>query len=584
MPLTFRKLLASLLGTYTLYRILRALYRESTSPWRYLRGPPSTHWLYGNLKEFMADENSGLEERWLQQYGRTSKFQSLFGVTVLHTADTKAIHHFLSNTQIYQKAEASRFSLGRIVGPGILVVEGDIHKQQRKIMNPAFGALQVRELTDIFIDKSIQLRDIWVAQATDGTVRVEVLSWLSKATLDIIGLAGFNYPIDSLGTPEGAPKNELAEAFEAVFAAETGFTIGGFLQMVFPILRGIPMEDKRVANAQATMKRIGRKLLADSRRQLAEDGEANSSRARDLLTLLVRANTAKDLPPDQRLSDEDVIAQVPTFLVAGHETTSTAVTWALFALTQNLAAQARLRAELLEVPTDRPTMDELSASALPYLDWVVRETLRVYAPVPSTSRIALQSDVVPLGTPVTDTQGKVHETLRIRKGEAIHIPINALNRDFEIWGEDALEFKPERWEFPPPAASAIPGVWGHMLTFLGGTRSCIGFRFAVIEMKALLFTLVRAFEFDLAVPITDLGKKGTAIVQRPILNSDHVEEVEASSQDNAHKFGRELLEPPAGGWVLMFSVRQEQSCAELNDRGQPLLLCVHDPAGGVTSV
>ncbi|KAJ6506844.1 cytochrome P450 [Mycena sanguinolenta] len=522
MPLMLRKLLASLLGTYTLYRILRALYRESTSPWRYLRGPPSAHWLYGNLKELMDDENCGLEERWLQQYGRTSMFRSLFGVTILHTADTKAIHHFLSNTQIYQKAEASRFSLGRIVGPGVLVVEGDVHKQQRKIMNPAFGAPQVRELTDIFIDKSVQLRDIWAAQASNGTVRVEVLSWLSKATLDIIGLAGFNYSIDSLGASESASKNELAEAFEAVFAAETGFSIGGFLQMIFPVLRGIPMEDKRVASAQATMKRIGRELLADSRRKLAENGEESTEtgRARDLLSLLVRANTAKDLPPDQRLSDEDVIAQVPTFLVAGHETTSTAVTWALFALTQNPAAQVRLRAELLEVPTDRPTMDELSASALPYLDWVVRETLRVYAPVPSTSRIALRSDIVPLAAPVTDTNGKVHETLRIRKGEAIHIPINALNRDFEIWGEDALEFRPERWEFPPPAASAIPGVWGHMLTFLGGTRSCIGFRFAVVEMKVLLFTLVRAFEFDLAVPIADVGKKGTAIVQRPILHSD----------------------------------------------------------------
>ncbi|KAJ7740499.1 cytochrome P450 [Mycena olivaceomarginata] len=522
----FLKLVASLLGAagaYALYWTVRFVYREVTSPWRSLRGPPSTHWFYGNLKEFMEDEDSGLQERWVQEYGRTSKFHRFFGQTALHTTDTKAIHHFLSNTHIYQKSEASRFSLGRIVGPGILVVEGDVHKQQRKIMNPAFGAPQVRELTEIFVDKSIQLRDIWatqIANSSFGVARVEVLSWLSKATLDIIGLAGFNYTIDALGAPEGAAPNELAEAFEALFASETGFSLARFLQLRFPLLRRIPLKrDQTVLDAQATMMRIGRELLAESKREIAQNGAfEGTGRARDLLSLLVRANTSKDVPESQRLSDEDVIAQVPTFLVAGHETTSTAVTWALFALTQNTAAQTRLREELLEVSSDRPTMDELNA--LPYLDCVVRETLRLYAPVPTTGRMAFQDDVVPLGTPVTDIDGTVHETLRIRKGELLLIPIIALNRDVEIWGQDAMEFVPERWDAPPPGSSAIPGVWGHMLTFLGGPRSCIGYRFSLVEMKALIFTLVRAFEFELAVPIEEMGKKGTAIVQRPIVTTD----------------------------------------------------------------
>ncbi|KAF7334967.1 hypothetical protein MVEN_02246700 [Mycena venus] len=552
----FLRLLATLLGAagaYALYWILGALYYEFTSPWRYLRGPPSTHWFFGNLKEFIDDEDDGLEESWRQQYGRTFKFYRFFGTTALHTTDPKAIHHFLSNTHIYQKSEASRFSLGQIVGPGILVVEGDVHKQQRKIMNPAFGAPQVRNLTEIFVDKSIQLRDIWAAQvakSNDGVARVEALSWLSKATLDIIGLAGFNYKIDALGAEEGAAPNELAEAFEAIFAAETGsgFSFARFLQLRFPILRNIPLKrNKTVVEAQATMMRIGRGLLADSKREIAENGfETNtgtaSGRARDLLTLLVRANTSKDLPASQRLSDEDVIAReganvprgwswcvLPSFVRVSSkapsiysswsaETTSTAVTWTLFALTQNTTAQTRLREELLGVSTDRPSMDELNA--LPYLDSVVRETLRLYAPVPGTSRIALRDDVVPLSTPVTDTNGTVHESLRIRKGEPIIIPIIAMNCDGEIWGPDAMKFIPERWDAPPPGASAIPGVWGHMLTFIGGPRSCIGFRFSLVEMKALIFTLVRSFEFELAVPIGEMGKKGTAIVQRPIVVTD----------------------------------------------------------------
>ncbi|KAF8190224.1 cytochrome P450 [Mycena galopus ATCC 62051] len=519
------RLVASVAGTagvYALYRILKALYKERTSPWRILRGPPSKHWFYGNFKEYIEDEDPGLERRWLEQYGRTCKIHLFFNKTSLFTTDTKAIQHFLTKTDIYQKHQGTRFSLGRVVGPGILVVEDDVHKQQRKIMNPAFGAPQVRALTGIFVDKSIQLRDIWAAQVakSDGVARLEVLSWLSKATLDIIGLAGFNYKIDALGTDEAtAPSNELVQAFEAVF--DTGFTVPRFLQMEFPLLRGIPLKgDKPIIEARATMMRIGRRLLAESKREVAENGtfETSTRPARDLLTLLVAANTSKDIPVTQRLSDEDVIAQVPTFLVAGHETSSTAVTWALFAFTQNLTAQTRLREELLAVSTDRPTMDELNA--LPYLDSIVRETLRLYSPVPATTRTALRDDVVPLSTPITDINGKVHETIRMRKGETFLIPITALNRDVEIWGSDALEFRPERWDSPPPGAAAIPGIWGHMLTFLGGPRGCIGYRFALVEIKALLFTLVRAFEFELAVPLAEIGKKGTAIVTRPIVLTD----------------------------------------------------------------
>ncbi|KAJ7648294.1 cytochrome P450 [Mycena polygramma] len=560
------KLLISLLGTagaYALYEVLRAVYRELTSPLRHIPGPKSAHWLYGNMKEFMEDEDSGLEERWVQEYGTTFKFHRFFGQSGLHTTDTKAMHHFISNTHIYQKSEASRFSLGRIVGPGILVVEGDVHKQQRKIMNPAFGAPQVRELTQIFVDKSIQLRDIWAAQASNGggVARVEVLSWLSKATLDIIGLAGFNYNIDALGASEGAAQNELAEAFEAVFAAQTGgFSVIRFFQLRFPVLRRFLRKRDQVAVDAQAMMRIGRELLAQSKSEVAQNGtfDTGTGRARDLLSLLVRANTSKDLPASQRLSDEDVIAQVPTFLVAGHETTSTAVTWALFALTQHREVQTRLREELQGVDTDRPTMDELNA--LPFLDCVVRETLRLYAPVPGTGRIALRDDVVPLATPYADTKGVVHQNLlcvlstpdhdrvltsflvyssllpsttdqtftdRIRKGESIFIPILAINRDSKIWGPDAMKFRPNRWAegpdrltVPPAGAHAIPGVWGHMLTFHGGPRSCIGFRFALVEMKALLFTLIRTLEFELAMPVADMGQKGTAIVQRPIVLSD----------------------------------------------------------------
>ncbi|KAF8838715.1 hypothetical protein BDN67DRAFT_59798 [Paxillus ammoniavirescens] len=105
------------------------------------------------------------------------------------------------------------------------------------------------------------------------------------------------------------------------------------------------------------------------------------------------------------------------------------------------------------------------------------------------------------------------------------IPIFMVNRSKELWGPDAHEFKPERCDDLPKAVFNIPGVWGHMLTFLGGPRACIAFRFAIAKMKALLFTLVRAFEFRPAVLTSQIGKKGTPL-QHPILRGDLTNKVQ----------------------------------------------------------
>ncbi|KAJ7106843.1 cytochrome P450 [Mycena crocata] len=159
-------------------------------------------------------------------------------------------------------------------------------------------------------------------------------------------------------------------------------------------------------------------------------------------------------------------------------------------------------------------MDELNS--LPYLEIVIRETMRVYAPVASLSRMAMQDDVLPFSKPFIDVKGNSHDSLPIPKGYMLHIPILAVNTDPAIWGSDAAEFKPERWEKLPEEVSAIPGVWGNLITFYAGPHNCIGFRFSVAEMKAIVFTLVRAFEFENAVPKGGIGRLA-GVVQRPVV-------------------------------------------------------------------
>lgn len=102
--------------------------------------------------------------------------------------------------------------------------------------------------------------------------------------------------------------------------------------------------------------------------------------------------------------------EVPTFIVAGHETTSTAVAWSLYALTQDVRVQTKLREECLGLATENPTMEELNG--LPYLDAVVRESLRVHPPAPLVQRVAEQDDVLPLRHPFTDDNGFVHNEIQ----------------------------------------------------------------------------------------------------------------------------------------------------------------------------
>lgn len=507
---------------YVAYRVACFWYARITSPIRYVPGPKTGNLLTGQLRELWKarPDASTLVSEWVEKYGPVMKHRMLLGRELMVITDLKALNHILQNSFDFQKPEPARWTLGRVIGQGLVVVEGEKHRQQRKIMNPAFGSAQIHEFTDLFIEKSIQLRDILQSQQqSQEKARVDILSWFSKTTLDVIGLAGFNYKFDSLN-PSQKP-NELNEAFSTMFRESREGQIYEFLRARYPILRKLPAitrQDVVMRDAKRIMLRIGKQLLDESKATLMGTGEKGENwRARDILSLLLRANMGSDVDENHRMSDSDVLAQIATFLAAGHETTSTGTTWAIYYLTQNPEAQTKLRQELLSFPTDNPTMDELNS--LPYLDCVTRESLRILPPVPSSMRVAMKDSIIPLSEPYTDTLGVVHDHLVIPKGQAVSIPIAVINRSKALWGPDAHEFKPERWTAIPQAATAIPSVWSNISTFLSGPRACIGFRFAVIEMKALLFTLIRAFEFELAVPAEDI-KRRIGIVQRPSLFSE----------------------------------------------------------------
>ncbi|PVG01580.1 cytochrome P450 [Serendipita vermifera] len=531
------------------YSFLQKFIHTFFSPLRHLKGPRTNNILFGHISEFHASRPRGSwHKNLIQKYGHVYVYKFLFNHDRLFTTDTKALQHVLSNSMIWQKPEGLRFNLGNLAGHGLLFAEGNDHRRQRRIMNPAFGTMHIKEMTKVFVEKSSELCDALnllftttgpSADTGNEWAPVEILSYLSCTTLDIIDLAGFNYSFGALkglinrttqkGPSTGSKSAEteaqgedpLASAFSRTLDATTnGFSILQLLKMFIPIFRLITFDTRTRINAKsrAIVYRIGNEIVAERKQAISEEknsGMSQSSGSKDLLTLLIKANLA-DSGNDRKLSDEEVMNQIPTFFLAGHETTSTSTAWALVSLAFHPAVQDKLRAELLEVPTDRPTMEELNS--LSYLDMVVRETLRYHSVVNETVRVAAEEDVIPFEKPFEDKYGNVRSELRVTKGDGILIPIRVMNTLPEIWGPDAEEFNPERWINPPKEASLIPNAWGSQLSFIAGPRSCIGFRFAIVEMKALLFALVRNFEFKMNVPLEDLDEK-MGIVTRPALKS-----------------------------------------------------------------
>ncbi|KAJ7032193.1 cytochrome P450 [Mycena alexandri] len=500
---------------YVLYHAAQLVYRKFTHPLRNMLGPKNPSYLFGNHKQLMTDGQ--IARQWRQEFGPNFILKGIFSISRLHTSDLKALNHVANNPTVYQRVPAVREITRHLLGDGLLSVEPDDHQRQ----NHAFGVSQIRIVTEIFVEKAVELRGVWtseLAQQSKAPGVIDVLEGLRRTTLNIIGKAGFNHEFNALDTT-GKP-NELNEVFTELFHTKAAQRNGAFRGMrgVIPALRILPLPGQKLVDAsRRKMLAISAQIVADSKRAFSgSEVEKDLNSNRDLVSVLLKANMSTDLPPSHQMSDEEIVSQIPTFLFAGHETTSSASAWALHALSLNIDVQTKLREELFTLSTENPTTEELNS--LLYLDSVVKETLRVHSPVAAIVRMAMQDDMLPLATPYIDNSGKSHDTLLIPKGQIIHVPISIVNTDTEVWGPDAAEFRPERWENVPAAVKEVPGVMPNLLTFFAGPTNCIGFRFSVTELKALLFILVRGFEFAPTVPKGGIGPTGG--LQTPTVLAD----------------------------------------------------------------
>ncbi|KAF2135459.1 uncharacterized protein K452DRAFT_323042 [Aplosporella prunicola CBS 121167] len=473
------------------------LYPHCFSPIRRLPQPVGANWLMGHFGKIRKETTGEPQREWMETVPNDGLIYYRFAFNserVLLTSPTALAEVLVHKNYEFIKPQQIRHGLGRVLGIGLILAEGEEHRHQRKALMPAFSFRHIKDLYPVFWKKSQEAAESMATaleQSCKGLEKssaIDIANWASRATLDIIGVAGMGEDFNALQNPE----SELNVTYRKIFSPNKVARLLQLLGVLVPlsVVRRIPVKRNfEVADAATTIKRVAYDLIQEKRQKM-EKGEQRTDV--DILSVAIESGG---------FTDEELVNQVMTFLAAGHETVAAAMIWAVYLLCKYPHVQKRLREEIhANIPSLHTTITSTDIDRLQYLNAVCNEATRIYPPVPMTLRIAAKNTTI-LGH-------------FIPKGTTVIISPWAINTNRQLWGNDADEFDPDRWMGPGRANSGGADSNYSFLTFLHGPRSCIGQGFAKAEFACLLAAWVGKFEMELTDPNWKLEVQG-GITARP---------------------------------------------------------------------
>lgn len=357
---------------------------------------------------------------WMERYHRElgSIFRSrAYGASVFVITEPQHVEHVLRrNWQNYRRGrQIKRFRM--LMGRGLVVSEGELWKQQRRMMQPAFHEQTIYRLTELIEQENGKLLNRWLAAAQRAQA-VNVTRETSVTILDIVLKIIFGSDYDRVVTPFSILSEEVERTLH--FAQE--------------------------------FRALGQRVrIVLARRRHDHDN------ADDMLGMLMRA---RDRDTGEGMSDSQIVDEVLTLLVAGHETTASTLNWLWYLLSQHLEVAAKLYAEV--------STTELGQ--LTYARWIIEETMRMYPALWFFTRQAIDQDV--LGEYVVPARTE------------IFISPYVIQRRDDLWPEPD-QFIPERFD---PAMVRHPMAF---IPFSAGPRNCIGEHLARWEMLIHLSMIAR---------------------------------------------------------------------------------------------
>lgn len=351
----------------------------------------------------------------------------------------------------------------KLLGNGLLTAEGNFHRRQRRLAQPAFHRQRIAAYAETMVNYTLDTRARW----QDGET-VDMAKEMMRLTLAIVAKTLFDADVESDAKEVGEALTDALELFD-IFASPFS-----------EILEKLPLpRTKRFKLARQRLDNIIYRII-DERRQSGEDKG-------DLLSMLILAQDTED--GSGGMSDEQLHDEALTLFLAGHETTANALTWTYYLLSQHPEIEAQMLAEVDAVLQGRtPTMEDVGS--LKYTEMVLTEAMRLYPPVWVIGRRAVSSYKiagydVPANTIMFLSQWVMHHDAR--------------------YYPEPEKFDPLRWT--PEAAAARPKH--AYFPFGGGPRLCIGEQFAWMEGILILATLAQKFRMRL-VP-------GHKVVPQPLI-------------------------------------------------------------------
>jgi cytochrome P450 len=351
----------------------------------------------------------------------------------------------LKNTPVYREIAA-------YLGDGLLTSEGQRWRQQRRTVAPLFSPRRISGYVEVMADEATRLAERWAAPAKQGTP-VNVAAEMVDFTLRVIGRILF-----------GASVEDVVPVVQATFPVLNHHVRRRGLSPLRPP-RGLPTPaERRAARAQHRLYEVVDAII--ERHQQRDGG----------IDLISRLLTARDPDTGAPLSPQDVRDQVLIFLLAGHETTSTALTFTCHLLGHHPDVQRRVHDELDGVLSGRsPTAEDIGK--LTYTTMVIKEAMRLY---PSAYAFARR----------TPTRAQIGGHY-IPPGSLVILSPWATHRRADLW-PDPQRFDPDRFK---PAAESARHRYAY-LPFAGGPRGCIGAHFAVSEAVTAIATLLTAYTIE----------------------------------------------------------------------------------------
>lgn len=402
------------------------------------------HWLFGYFKPFVSKRVETL--RHISELGDVTRFRLLMGVNYM-VSDPELVGQVLldpENIYIKNRGFWSRFD--DIFGQGLVISEGAIWKKHRKLMAPAFQSKTVQT----YYSSMISEVDLYVENWNYGQ-SVNVHQSMMDITLNVLNACLFNVEFNNVKSQIVDCIKQLESQFALRVVRPFGF------QSTWP-----SKINKEYWSALAKLETIVKQFITSVRKK------------NDDKTLLDKLVNARD-ETNSGLDDSEIRDELITLILAGHDTTSITVSWALYLLSQNSHLIESLREEWSTLDPDN--IDYGSLVNLPLTRGVLRETLRLYPPAYIIGR-----------EPLVDTKiGNVE----IPKTFAVVISPYAMGRDARFYDEPD-QFIPQRWnedfEKQLPRFAFIP--------FGGGKRTCIGEQFAMAEAAILLWRILGKFNIE----------------------------------------------------------------------------------------